>query len=468
MPVAIVSIRWIVLLAVILHVLSASPLAGQVSSEPTPAPALGDSERSPPPVKVNPAADDSAIARRLSRILTSTGWFKDPDVTVRDGVVILDGSSDTLEHQRWAGELATKTEGVVAVINRIKSGADVRSTFGFARDELARLARQGEQSWPLILLGLVIILLAWLVSKAVGALARRFFVTRVESPLLLAVVVRLFSIPVFLLGVYFVLQVAGLTRLALTVLGGTGLAGIIIGFAFRDIAENFLASLLLSMRNPFRRGDLIEVAGHKGVVQNLNTRSTVLLTLDGTHVQIPNATVYKSTITNFSSNDSRRAQFTIGVGYDSPTAKAQAIIMEVLRNHRAVLPQPEPLVLVDELGPAAVNLKVSYWFDSSTYAPNKINSALLRISKNVLLQAGIELPDPAREIVFPKGVPLTRVAQRDQPKERDQRKKPFKPRLLEKGEAQEMTVSEGNLVNECPELDEVDEIPEATENLLTR
>jgi small-conductance mechanosensitive channel len=142
--------------------------------------------------------------------------------------------------------------------------------------------------------------------------------------------------------------------------------------------------------------------------------------------------------------------------------------MEVLRNHRAVLPQPEPLVLVDELGPAAVNLKVSYWFDSSTYAPNKINSALLRISKNVLLQAGIELPDPAREIVFPKGVPLTRVAQRDQPKERDQRKKPFKPRLLEKGEAQEMTVSEGNLVNECPELDEVDEIPEATENLLTR
>ena len=119
--------------------------------------------------------------------------------------------------------------------------------------------------------------------------------------LLLNIVVRAFSIPVFLLGLYFVLQAAGLTRLALTILGGTGLAGIIVGFAFRDIAENFLASILLSVRNPFRTGDLIEVAGHTGIVQNLNTRSSVLLTLDGNHVQIPNATVYKSTIKNYSS-----------------------------------------------------------------------------------------------------------------------------------------------------------------------
>jgi small-conductance mechanosensitive channel len=397
----------------------------------------------------------------------STGWFQNPEVVARDGVVTLDGSADTQEHLRWAGDLAAKTEGVVAVINRIDSETDVRSTFGFAREELARLARQAEQGWPLIVLALLIIALAWLVSKAVGALARRFFESRVESPLLLAVVVRLFAIPVFLLGVYFVLQVAGLTRLALTVLGGTGLAGIIIGFAFRDIAENFLASLLLSMRNPFKRGDLIEVAGHKGIVQNLNTRSTVLLTLDGTHVQIPNATVYKSTITNFSSNDSRRAQFDIGVGYESPTAKAQTVIMEVLRNHPAVLPQPEPLVLVNELGPAAVNLRVSYWFDSATYAPNKINSALLRISKNVLLQAGIELPDPAREVVFPRGVPITQVTQRDQPDKRNQPKKKVKPHSSA-AEAQEVTVSEGNLASECPELEEIDEIPEATENLLTR
>ena len=422
-----------------------------------------EEERPQQPVEVDPSAGDDDIARRLTRILDSTGWFESPRVDVRNGVVTLDGTTDTQEHVQWAGDLAAKTEGVVAVINRVETQADVKSTFGFARDELEKLTRQAAQTWPLILLAMLIVALAWLIARLVGSLARRFFASKVDSPLLLAVVVRLFSIPIFLLGVYFVLQVAGLTRLAITVLGGTGLAGIIIGFAFRDIAENFLASLLLSIRNPFRRGDLIEVAGYRGVVQNLNTRSTVLLSLDGNHVQIPNATVYKGTITNFSSNESRRAEFTIGIGYDSPTAKAQAMVMEVLQNHPAVLSEPEPLVLVDELGPATVNLRVSYWFDSSSYAPNKINSALLRIAKNVLLHAGIELPDPAREVVFPKGVPITN--RRQEPKLKAVQNQSRSSKRLEQTD---VTSSEGNLSTECPDVANVDEIPEATENLLKR
>jgi small-conductance mechanosensitive channel len=458
-----IRLRSILLLAAVLSGAVAAPLAAQeMPGRTAPTQSLNGAEQPRQPVEVVPAAGDADIAHRLARILTSTDWFKNPQVDVREGIVTLDGIADTPEHRRWAGDLASKTEGVVAVINRIDIEADVRSTFGFARDELTNLARQAAQIWPLILLTTLIIAVAWVISRMVGALARRFFARRVESPLLLAVLVRLFAIPVFLLGVYFVLQVAGLTRLALTVLGGTGLAGIIIGFAFRDIAENFLASLLLSIRNPFRRGDLIEVAGHKGIVQNLNTRSTVLLTLDGTHVQIPNATVYKSTITNFSRNDSRRAQFNIGIGYDSPTAKAQTLILDVLRNHPAVLTEPEPLVLVDELGSATVNLKASYWFDSSTYAPNKINSALLRISKNVLLQAGIELPDPAREIVFPKGVPILQHGQKTTSR------KSSPPRPSDNVDAQEVTPSEGSLLNECPDLENVDELPEAAENLLKR
>ena len=104
--------------------------------------------------------------------------------------------------------------------------------------------------------------------------------------------------PILFIALNLVLQVSGLTRLALTVLGGTGIAGLIVGFAFRDIAENFLASVLLSVRQPFARDDLIDVAGFNGIVQQLNTRGTILMTPDGNHVQIPNATVYKSTIVN--------------------------------------------------------------------------------------------------------------------------------------------------------------------------
>lgn len=418
------------------------------------------------PVTVVPAADDAEIAGRLSRILQATGWFVAPQVSVRDGVVFLDGTTETAEYRDWAGDLARNTQDTVAVVNRIEVEADVGSTFGRAAGEVTRLYRRAVQAWPVAALIVVIVLATWFMARLVGMLARRFFAGRIPSPLLFGVVVRAFTIPVFLLGLYFVLQVAGLTRLALTVLGGTGLIGIIIGFAFRDIAENFLASLLLSVRNPFSGGDLIEVAGHTGIVQNLNTRSTVLLTLDGNHVQIPNATVYKSTIKNYSSIPSRRAEFTVGIAYDSPATRAQALIADVLKEHPAVLDAPEPLVLVDELGAATVNLRISYWFDSATYSPAKINSALMRLTKNRLLKGGIELPDSAREVIFPKGVPLAQLpdAAAAAPAAAAARETPAE-------ETSAATEAEGDLTSESNDMRAQPgqgAVPEAAENLLKR
>ncbi len=440
--------------------------AAQDLPDTPPAPAIEEPAEGPrQPVSVVPVADDAEIATRLSRILEATGWFARTEVSVRDGVVFLDGVAGTQDQRRWAGALAENTEGTVAVVNRMEVEADVGSTFSRAAGEMGALARQAAQSWPLLLVGAVILFAAWLLGRLVGLAVRRLFAQRVPSPLLLSVIVRAFSIPVLLLGVYFVLQLAGLTRLAITVLGGTGLVGIIIGFAFRDIAENFLASLLLSVRNPFRGGDLIEVAGETGIVQNLNTRSTVLLTLDGNHVQIPNATVYKSTIRNYSSSPSRRADFMVGIGYDSPVSEAQALISAVLAGHPAVLDDPEPLVLVSGLGAATVDLKVHYWFDSATYAPDKINSALLRLTKSALLEGGIELPDPAREVVFPRGVPIVDMRPGGERPEAP----PARPRP--RVDTSAATTGEGGLSSQTREVTDQarGQVPEAEgENLLKR
>ena len=156
---------------------------------------------------------------------------------------------------------------------------------------------------------------------------------------------------VFLIGLYLVLHIFGLTRLAVTVIGGTGLLGLILGIAFRDITENFLASIFLSVQPPFRTGDLVNINGETGYVQSLTTlRVTVVMTLEGNHVQIPNSTVYKSTIRNFSSNPNRRESFAVGIGYQDDIAAAQALALKVLNSHPAVLKDPEPWVLVDNLG----------------------------------------------------------------------------------------------------------------------
>lgn len=419
-------------------------------------------------VSVVPEASDARIASRLQRILKSTGWFASAHVSVRDGIVFLDGITGSQEHRSWAGELAESTQGTVAVVNRIKADTGIRSTFLGAGEVFKSFYHQVVGAWPLAALALLILLTTWLIARLVSVCVRLIFASRLKSPLLLSIVARASAVPVFLLGIYFVLQFSGLTRLALTVLGGTGVIGLIVGFGLRDIAENFLASILLSMRNPFRSGDLIDVAGQTGVVQNLNIRSTVLLTLDGNQVQIPNSTVYKSIIKNYSSIPSRRAEFVVGIGYDSSAAKAQSLIQTVLRAHPAVLDTPEPLVLVEELGPATVNLRVFYWFDSAIYSPNKINSALLRQTKNALVAGRIELPDSAREVIFPKGVPVMQMTRREHE---------ASPHDVvadtehQDSESSDTTPSEGELSNETVEIKDRQSggnLPEAQEDLLKK
>jgi len=389
-------------------VMTAHGLAAQPVSEPAAEPKT--TEVPAKEVVVDPQAQDTDIARRLLNILKASEWFERPGVSTREGIVFLDGTTESEDRRQWAGNVARKTQDVVAVVNRIDVEPRVEWDFRPAWRETRRIAIQAQQLLPLLVLASIVMVISWLLAKAVAVLARWALRDRIRSPLLLLVASRAIAIPVFVLGVYLVLQVSGLTRLAITVLGGTGVIGIVLGFAFRDIAENFLASLLLSIRNPFNAGDVIEVAGHHGIVQNLNTRSTILLTLDGNHVQIPNATVFKSVIQNYTSSKSSRTSFVVGVGYEDSINQAQEVIIQVLRQHAAVIDDPEPLALVDELAASTVNLRVYFWFDATRHSRIKLTSAVMRRTKLALTEAGISMPDESREVVFPKGVPLVRGA----------------------------------------------------------
>ncbi len=383
----------------------------ELQQNETPSTETAEEQQAPDQVNVEPAVQDEQIEDRLTGILEATEWFVNPAVEVRDGVAFLDGQARTEEQREWAGNLARNTQDVVAVVNRIEVIPRPVWDFSPAIAELRSLWRDTIQATPLLVFGVVVLLLSWWLTKFLVHFFRRFFNVRLGSPLLAGIAARAVAIPVFLLGVYLVLQVAGLTRLAVTVLGGTGLVGIVVGFAFRDIAENFLASILLSMRQPFRRDDLIEVVSHVGIVQQMNTRSTVLVTLDGNHVQIPNSIIFKNTIINYTANPNRRSDFVIGIGYDSTILQAQEIISQVLNEHPTVFKSPEPLVLVDELAASTVNLRIYFWYDATQYAPIKIKSSLLRLMKRALQEAGISMPDEAREVIFPNGVPIIQAPQ---------------------------------------------------------
>jgi small conductance mechanosensitive channel len=385
-----------------------TPAAQQVPSsqgaQDTPSTAQGG-------LDLKPTARDDEIRARLQRVLEATGWFTAPRVRVQEGVVFLSGAAATDTLRTWAGSLAGKTEGVSAVVNRIEVPTPSAWDFSSGQSALANLWHDAVRAIPVFLLGLVILtvsaVLAWVAARRTRALLSN----RVPAKLLRGVLAWGVGTLVFLTGTYVVLRVAGLTQLALTLVGGTGLLGLAVGIAFRDITENFLASIFLSVQRPFETGDLVEVSAVTGYVQQLNVRTTVLMTLDGNLVQIPNATIYKSTLVNFTANPNRRESFVVGIGYDDSIDEAQEVARKVLANHPAVLNDPEPWVLADDLGKATVNLRIYFWLDGHQHSWLKVRSSVIRLVKRAFQEHGISMPDEAREVIFPQGVPVEMIAQ---------------------------------------------------------
>lgn len=366
-------------------------------------------ERSAAPatVEVTPLARDEEISRRLQSVLDATGWFTGAQVRVDAGVVFLSGQAETEELRKWAGDLARNTQAVVAVANRMEvpktSVWDMRSGW----TGLLAIWSDFVHALPLIVFGMIILALSVLTGVLATRIAAAILTRRIQARLLRSVLARGVGVLVVLAGTYVVLRVSGLTQLALTVVGGTGLIGLALGLAFRDISENFLASIFLSMQRPFETGDLIEVAGVTGYVQQLNVRTTILMTLDGNLVQIPNATVYKSNLRNFTSNTNRREDFVVGIDYAALITDAQEVARQVLVDHPAVLQDPEPSVLVDSLGSSAVNLRVYFWLNGREHSWLKVRSSVIRSVKRAFQEHGISIPDDEREVIFPQGIPVT-------------------------------------------------------------
>ena len=226
------------------------------------------------------------------------------------------------------------------------------------------------------------------------------------TPLIKSVAQRSISLVIILLGVYLFLFMAGLTGFAVAVISGTGVVGLILGFAFRDIAENFISSLLLTIQRPFRIGDIVEINEFTGIIQKVTSRATTMVDFDGNHIQIPNATIYKGVIKNLTANPLMRGHFVLGVGYDADIRNAQHLAVQIISSHAKVLTDPEPQVLIDNLGASTYNLKVYFWVNVEDTSVLKMSSLLMRQIVGRFTEENISMPDDARERVFPNGLAI--------------------------------------------------------------
>lgn len=270
-------------------------------------------------------------------------------------------------------------------------------------NELSVMFEYALEKLPTLALGLVIFTIFFIISRPLASLLTRPLQKRNGSRLILLVARRIISLTVMLVGLYILMRLAGLTQFAVALLSGTGVLGLIVGFAFKDIAENFLSSLLLSVQRPFKLGDIVEVEGYLGVVKKMTSRATTLVDFNGDHIQLPNATIYKNAIRNLTANPNMRGTFVVGIGYDADVTQAQEIALDIMSNLDVVLEEPEPQVLLDSLGSSTCNLRLYFWVNNEQNSVAKVASVLMKRVVSAYTKSGISMPDDARERVMING-----------------------------------------------------------------
>ncbi|HUO83363.1 MAG TPA: mechanosensitive ion channel family protein [Gammaproteobacteria bacterium] len=350
------------------------------------------------------AGSDAAIERRIRSILDNTAEPGGIGIEVNAGVVTLTGAVPDAAAIAEAEELAGRVEGVVTVRNRIGVSTSVEQRLDPAIERLAARIMNAVALLPLLGVALLLFGLLVLAGWWVGRL-RRFW-ARIAPNVFIADLLRQVVRLVFVaLGLFFALDLLGATALLGTLLGAAGILGLAIGFGIRDVIENYIASIMLSVRQPFRPNDRVVIEGHEGHVIRLTSRATIIMTLDGNHVRIPNSSVFKGIIVNYSRNSERRFDFKLGVDADSDLKAALEVGAGCLRDLDFVLDSPKPQALIHEVGDSNVVLWFGAWIDQSRSDFAKARSEAIRLTKLALETAGFSLPEPIYRLRMEAGHP---------------------------------------------------------------
>jgi small-conductance mechanosensitive channel len=264
------------------------------------------------------------------------------------------------------------------------------------REDFAQLGERWLDFLPLLTLALVTVALFWALAHL---LTKSDFLFRwIDNRFLRDMVRHLTRIAMIALGLLIALELLDATALVGAALGAAGVVGIAVGFAFRDIIENYLAGLLLSMRHPFEPNDFVSVDGNEGKVVRLTSRATVLLTLDGNHLRIPNAKVFKAVLVNYTQNPLRRIDFVVDIGVSEDLATAQQLGAQALTAMDAIMDEPPPLALIERLGDSSVSIHFYAWVDQRRTDFFKAQSEAIRIVKSTFDKAGIDMPAPIYQV----------------------------------------------------------------------
>jgi small-conductance mechanosensitive channel len=351
---------------------------------------------------IGAAADspsDQQIFDRIVDIYSQFDTLSNIDVSVQGGVVVLAGKTSNTTQAQRAVNLAARVNGVVTVEDNIERALDVQGNLVPIVDQLKQDLGRWARASPLLLLALVVFVV---IAYAGHALAKWSSLWRRIAPnvFLAELITQAVRVAAFILALVVALSLIGATTLMGTILGGAGLLGLAVGFAVRDTMENYISSIMLSLKQPFRANEHVVINEHEGKVIRLTSRATVLMTLDGNHLRIPNATVYKAVILNYTRNPERRFDFELGVDADDDPLAAMKTGIDAIAALDFILSDPKPDALIKAVGDSNILITFTAWISQDRSEFQKARSLAIRAAKLALEAHGFTLPEPIYRLRF--------------------------------------------------------------------
>lgn len=378
--------------------ISTSVYADQISELITGEKATESAPKTEKVIEVNSSAhDDKKIQKRLEKIFSELENLQNIKITVSNGIVTLRGDISSSSTKSKALQLSQQVEGVVEVENELKVTHNLKTRLEDTWKKFSGTANELIASLPLVLLAILVFALSWMLGGWISE-RRSLFRKIASNPFIANLLGQATHLSFILLGLVIALSLLDLTAILGTLLGAAGIVGLAVGFAVRDTVENYLASILLSLRNPFEVKDLVNIDGNEGHVVRLTTRATILISQDGNHIRIPNSTVFKAVIINFTRNVERRFQFDVGIDAEQNLLEVQALALQTLGSVNGVLSDPKPLITIEELGDSSIKLRIYAWINQTNFSFLKVRSEAIRQIKQAFDQANIVMPEPIYQV----------------------------------------------------------------------
>ncbi len=248
-----------------------------------------------------------------------------------------------------------------------------------------------------IILFVVFLLLAKLVQKGVMKLIRKTSDNRVLHNLFTTIVYYL----VLGLGLFIILGILKLDKAVTSLLAGVGVVGLALGFAFQDIAANFVSGIILAFRRPFEIEDIVQIKGFMGPVSRTNLRVTVVETFQGQEVYIPNKDVLQAPIINYSKLGYRRIDLEIGVSYGDDLEKVEKVVLNAIKDKEWLIRKEDLIFCYTGYGDSSINLEVKFWIKYPT-EPGflEFRSDAIKTIKKAFDENEITIPFPIRTLDF--------------------------------------------------------------------